>query len=191
MNLSSRFFRAPFRSHGGCRIQQHLLEHREVLNVALAPQSGNAAKRLRAVILDALRDCDQPCVFEYLQMPVEIAVGQRTQLFQVAEQQSSRMSDQRREHAQAGAFVNDAVQPVVGESGNGALLASALIQEVPHTGTEVRLRPEAGRRRTEYPSSRAKAPGWRSRQPGKRVPPPDTTRQRQTFAAEEIGTRRT
>src|SRR6266849_4213747 len=100
------------------------------------------------------------------------------------------MSDQRREHAQPRALVNDAVQPIVGESGNGALLTAALIQEVLHTETEVRLRPEAGRRRTEYPSSRARAPGWRFRQPGKRVRPPDTTRRRQTFVAEEIGTRR-
>src|SRR5712671_1317434 len=100
------------------------------------------------------------------------------------------MSDQRREHAQASAFVNDAVQSIVSESRSGALLTATLIQEVLHSETEVRLRPEAGQRRTEYPSSRARATGWRFRQPGKIARPPDTTRRRQTSAAEEIGTRR-
>src|SRR5216683_8256675 len=100
-------------------------------------------------------------------MPVEIAVGQRAQLLQVAEQQSPRMGDERREYAQARAFVYQTVEPIVGESRSGAFLADTLIQEVLHIQIEVRLRPEVGRHRTEYPSSRVKAFESRSRRPGK------------------------
>src|ERR1700722_17832137 len=91
---SSRGFSAPFRTDGGRRIQQHLLEYRQILDIALASQGRNAAKRLRPVVLDALRDGDELCFFEHLQMSVEIAVGQRAQLLQVAEQQSPRMGDE-------------------------------------------------------------------------------------------------
>jgi hypothetical protein len=83
---SRRLFGGPFGFYGGGRIQQHLLEHREVFDVAFASQGADAAKRLRAAILHAFRDGDQLCFLEHLQMPVQIAVRQRAQLFQIAEQ---------------------------------------------------------------------------------------------------------
>src|ERR1700722_13808960 len=100
------------------------------------------------------------------------------------------MGHERCEHAQAGAFVNDAVQPVVCEAGNVALLAAPLTQEAFHIQTAARLRPTVGRRRTEYPSARARESEWRSPRPGRRVRPSDTRRRPQTFAAAKIGTRR-
>src|SRR5450432_1362562 len=100
------------------------------------------------------------------------------------------MGDERRQDAEARAFMNDPVQPIVCKTGIGAFLTATLIQEVPHIQTEAPLRPEAGQLRTEYPSSRAIASSWCFRRPGKRVRRPDTTRRPQTFVAEEIGKRR-
>src|SRR5258706_16188420 len=100
------------------------------------------------------------------------------------------MSNERREHAQARALVNDAVQPIVCEPRNGAFLAVPLTQETLHIHTEVRLRPAVDRHRTEYPSTRVTAPEWRWPRPDRKDRPPNTIRRRQTFAAEEIGTRR-
>src|ERR1700733_13277153 len=100
------------------------------------------------------------------------------------------MGDEGCQDAEARTFMNDPVQPIVCKAGMGAFLTAALIQEVLHIRTAAPLRPEAGRLRTESPSSRAKVPSRCFRQPGKTVPPPDTTRRPQTFVAEEIGRRR-
>src|ERR1700679_2264671 len=101
-----RLFDGPLGFYGGGRIQQHLLEHGEIVDVAPASQYGNAAKGQQAVVLDAFRDRDELCLLEYLQMPVEISVRQRAELLQIAERQSFRMSNEGGEHAQACTFGN-------------------------------------------------------------------------------------
>src|ERR1700704_7146278 len=105
---SDHFFRRPFRSYCSGGVQQYLLENREILDIAFTPQGRDATKRMRAVVLDALGDGDQLCVFENLQMPVEGAVRQRAQLLQIAEQQSFRVGDERREDGEARPLVNEA-----------------------------------------------------------------------------------
>src|SRR5579863_5093919 len=152
---SSSLLRGLIRVDRRSRVQQHLLENGQVFHIAPAPQGGDAAVRLRPVVLNALRDRDQLGLLEHLQVPVEVAVRQGAQLLQVPEQQSLRVGNERREHAQASALVNDTVQPIVGKTRSGAFLADTLIQVFPHIRTEAPRRPTVGRFRMEYPWSRA------------------------------------
>src|ERR1700722_20175556 len=189
VSRSYHFFGSELRLYCRGGVQQHLLENREILDVAPATQSRDAARRVRPVVLQAFRNRDQLGRFKPLQMPIEVAVGERAQLFEIAEQQAFRMSDERGEHAQAGALVNDAIQAVVRESGPGAFLGGALIQEVPRSRTEARPRPATVRRQTGCPSSWVIGPVWCCRRPGRIVPSPGTKRRPRTFAAARSGRR--
>src|ERR1700722_2477801 len=101
------------------------------------------------------------------------------------------MGHERCKHTEPRALVDDPVQTVVCKTRLGILLAGALTQGLHHIQTEVPLRPEVGRRRTGYPSSKVTARGPRCRPPGKTVRPPNTIRRRRTFVGAEIGTKRT
>ena len=52
---------------------------------------------------------------EHLEVPAEVAVGQRAEILQVVEEQALGVGDQRREDAQPGLLVDDPLEPVVGE----------------------------------------------------------------------------
>src|SRR4029077_4618504 len=123
-------------------------------------------------------------------MPVQIAVGQRAQLLQITEQQPFRVRDERRQHAEPGAFMNHAIQPIIGKTRPRSFLAYSLSQLLPHIHTAARPPPVVDPLRTVYPSPRATMPARRFRRPGKTARQRDTTRRPQTSAAAEIGMRR-
>src|SRR5262245_953674 len=89
------------RPGGGCRVAHHLLEHRQIVEIALAALPRDPAQRLRAVVVVALFDVDEPGILQDLQMAAEIAVRQPAHALEVAEGQPLRMCHQRGEHAQA------------------------------------------------------------------------------------------
>ena len=103
------FFRLVFESAGSSpprpalrgarRVAHHLLEHLEIFEIALPPGRRDAADGLRAVVVVALLDRDQPRFLQHLQMTREIAVGQAAHLLQVAEHEALGMRDQRGQHA--------------------------------------------------------------------------------------------
>ena len=55
-------------------------------------------------------------------MTGDIAVREGTQLLQVDEAETVGVREERRENAEAGAFVNDAIEPFVGKRGCGIRL---------------------------------------------------------------------
>lgn len=58
----------------GC-IADDLLEHVQILHVAFAAFSGDAAMCLRTIVSETLRDLDETRFLQDLQMSTEIAVG--------------------------------------------------------------------------------------------------------------------
>src|SRR2546428_7801831 len=93
-----------------------------------------------------------------MQVPAQVTVGQRTQLFQLAERQTLSMRDQRCQHAEARMLVNYAVQPVVGKRSAGDPLVGSpafrFLQRIPHSYIVRRTPPAAAPRRTECPWTR-------------------------------------
>ena len=80
----------------GDHIADHLLEHRQILQVAFAPIRSDAAEGMRTVAVDILGDFDQLRGPQHLQMAAEVAIGQRAHGLQVRECQALRVRDQAR-----------------------------------------------------------------------------------------------
>src|SRR6185312_5504035 len=97
------------------RIEQHLLEHRKVAKKALASVGRDAAERLAAGVLRALRDLDEPRGLEDFQVTGEIPIRQPAKLFDHRKRQALRMREQRREHTQARALVHHPIETFVRE----------------------------------------------------------------------------
>ena len=74
---SAGSFCGRFRAHGAIGVQQYLLENRQVFHVTFAPERRHPAESLGTISLDALLDYDEFCFFQNLQMPIQIAVGER------------------------------------------------------------------------------------------------------------------
>ena len=70
-------------------------------------------------------------LMERLQMPTEVAVGQRTQVLQLVEQPTFRLCGQRGEDAQPRLLVQQPVEALVGETTVGGLLAISHRDAVP------------------------------------------------------------
>ena len=80
--------------HGRRRISNDLLEHPQVLHVAVPTLFGNAANSLRSIALETLRDRDEAGFLQNLYVPAQIAIGEAAQLLQVAKAQSGRSRGQ-------------------------------------------------------------------------------------------------
>src|SRR5882724_10403153 len=89
-------FAGSFGGAGG--IAHHLLQHLEIIEIALAALRRDPADRLRPVAVVALLDCDQASLLEHLQVAGEIAVGEAAHLLERAEDQTFRMRRERGEH---------------------------------------------------------------------------------------------
>src|SRR5579863_5895368 len=96
-------------------VLHHLLQRFEIVEIALAPVRGNAAHRQRTIFLRALHNLNQVRALQHLQVPAQVAVGQRAKLLQVGKAQAARIGDQRREDAQPRALVDGAIQPLIRE----------------------------------------------------------------------------
>src|SRR6266849_267681 len=107
--------RGPFFRHF-CRIPNHLLESGQIFNVARTSGSRDSADSLRTVAVIFLHGLDHFPLLQNAQMPVQIAVRESTKLFELAERQSFRVRDQRRQHTEARALVNHAIQAFIGEA---------------------------------------------------------------------------
>src|SRR5207253_1964074 len=73
-------------------------------------------ERLRAPLGGAFPDLHDAFLLEYLKMTAQVAVGERTQLLQVVEQEPLRMHGQRRDDSQACPFVQHTLQAFVSEA---------------------------------------------------------------------------
>ena len=71
-----------------------LLEGLEVLQIALLSRSSDAADCLGAIAIVVLRNINHLRFFKYAEMPVQISIGQRAQLFEVAKSDSFWMGDE-------------------------------------------------------------------------------------------------
>src|SRR5271168_2103921 len=99
--MKSGFFLGYF-----CRIQDYLLERREIFKIALAARRRDAAECLGTIPIMSFHDLHDLLPLQHAQMPAEVAVSQRTQLLEIAEGQSFRIADQRGKHAEPRALVN-------------------------------------------------------------------------------------
>src|SRR5580700_965063 len=76
-------------------IHDHLLEHRQVVEVAPAAQRRDATQRLWTVALVAFAHVHELRLLEYLQVAAQVAIRESAQLFQITERKSLRVCDQR------------------------------------------------------------------------------------------------
>src|SRR5690242_6790172 len=109
---------------------------------------------MRPVSFVALDDFDQAGLLQHLEIPAEIAVGQPAKLLQVGEGQSLRVRHQRGQQAKPCLFMDDAVEPRIGERRARHLSLRHRSLRRQNTGSW----PSAiGRSQTAGPWSRAKA----------------------------------
>jgi hypothetical protein len=104
----------------GCSgtVENHLLQNREIVEVAPAPQRSDSIESLRPPTVRTFGKAHQAGLLQNLKMTVQIAVGERTELFHFRERQPSRVRDQAGQHAQTRALMNDAIQAIVGKWGS-------------------------------------------------------------------------
>src|SRR5262249_40606768 len=123
----------------------------EILQITRPPLRGDPAHGLRAVVIVALGDRDQRGFLEHLQVPAEIAVGERAHLLEVAERQALGMGNERGEYGEARTFMDQGVEAVIGET--AALLSlGARLRHRSLRCTDRGLRPSGtARARTECP----------------------------------------
>src|SRR5690242_21148089 len=109
---------------------------------------------MRPVSFVALDDFDQTGLLQYLQMAAQIAVGQAAQRLQVGEGQSLRIRHQRGQQSKSRLFMDDAIEPGIGERRACHLILRHRSLRTQNTGSW----PSAiGRSRTAGPWSRATA----------------------------------
>ena len=75
-------------------IANNLFQSGQILHVLLTARGGDAAQRLRPVLIVTFDDLDQLGLFEYFQMPAQVPVCQCAELLQIIEGQSFGMSKQ-------------------------------------------------------------------------------------------------
>src|SRR5260370_4894910 len=102
----------PFFRHF-CRIPDHLLKSRKILDVARTARSRDAADRLGTVAVILLHGLNHLRFIQHAQMAVQVAVGKRAKLLEITEGQAFWIRDQRREHAEAGPLLHHPIQPVI------------------------------------------------------------------------------
>src|SRR5580698_288177 len=96
-------------------IQYYLLERRKVFKIAFAAGRRDAAEGLGAIAIMPLHDLHDLLPLQHAQMPAEVAVGERTQLLEIAEGQSLGIANQRGEHTEPCPLVNHPVQSFISE----------------------------------------------------------------------------
>lgn len=67
-------------------------------------------------MLETLPEFNQFPLLQDLKMTVQIPVREPTEVFQITEQESFRVSNQRSEHAEARALVDQAIEALIAES---------------------------------------------------------------------------
>src|ERR1700733_5923174 len=90
-------------------------------------------------------------------MAIQVAVRQRAIPLQLAERQTLGVSDERGEHAEAGALVNHAIKAVISKARSGRRSGLTLAHRISHSRIERRRRPVIVQLRKEYPWSTATA----------------------------------
>src|SRR5260370_33545551 len=105
----------PFFRHF-CRIPDHLLKSRKILDVARTARSRDAADRLGTVAVILLHGLNHLRFIQHAQMAVQVAVGKRAKLLEITEGQAFWIRDQRREHAEAAAPMKHPIQPLISET---------------------------------------------------------------------------
>lgn len=61
-------------------------------------------------------DFDYLLRFKDMEVPAQIAIGQRAKLLEIIEEETLRMGDERCKNAETGALMNDSVEAFVGET---------------------------------------------------------------------------
>src|ERR1022692_1323752 len=100
------------------------------------------------------------------------------------------MRDQRGEHAQAGALMNDSIQSVVGERMPAAGVYATHADVIPDTRIAILRQPVTAQPQRERPSPKAIGSLRLRRLPHKSHPRRDTTYRRETSGGAGTGTRR-
>ena len=65
-----------------------VLQHVDVFEEPPAALVGEPAEGLRALVVEALPDLDEPLLVEHLEVPAEVAVGQGAEVLQVGEEEA-------------------------------------------------------------------------------------------------------
>src|ERR1700734_2673651 len=90
-------------------------------------------------------------------MAIQVAVRQRAIPLQLAERQALGVSDERGEHAEAGALVNHPIEAVISKARSGRGCGLTLVHRISHSRIGRRRRPVIVQLRTECPWSTAAA----------------------------------
>src|SRR5205085_11229551 len=80
---------------------------------------GDRHPRLWPAASEALVDLDEGVFHEYVEVPAQVPIGQRAELFEFAEEQAIGPGGERDEDAEARLFVQHAVEAIVGEPARG------------------------------------------------------------------------
>src|SRR6201998_2292283 len=136
-----------------CGVSDYLFKCGEVFEVAFAAGRGDAACGLRAIAVVAAHDFDHFCFFENAEMSAEIAVSECAELLEIVEGEAFGVGDKRSEHAEARAFVDDAIEAFVCEAAFAAGGFRTHRDPLSIPRGEPR-RPVTGRRRRRCPLSR-------------------------------------
>lgn len=103
------------------RVVNDAIEFFQVGVKSRSPFRRQPAERLRTPVLEPFPDFNESRPPQQIEMPAQIAVGERTQALQLGEHEPFRMDDQRRHDAKPGflvqrpleAFVREAARPPV------------------------------------------------------------------------------
>ena len=80
------------------------------------PSGREPAERLRPPVLESLPDFDESRLFQHVEMPAQVAVGQRAEPLEIREQQPLGPHDERRHDPEPRLLVQHALEAVVGEA---------------------------------------------------------------------------
>ena len=97
-------------------IAHDLFEYGEVIQIALPAGCSDAADGLRAVAIVSADDLDHFGSFENTEVPAQVAIGKRAELFEVIECQAFGIGDERGEHTETRSLMNNAVEAFVSEA---------------------------------------------------------------------------